>query len=354
MTLPRIHPPPGPMMRSCPTIAAVLASLLPALQAELVQVATVPAKIVPEQAATLHLENGVVTLLAQNASRLEAGAGIAELNAERTAQEREEMELKMAREEIRLRDEIRKLQIQRTKVEFFLKLSPRERRYAHTAGGDNDMPPTQESLRDIDERIALLKREKESAPRLMQQEFERNHDKLTLKMPFTGRLQYHFTLPKDTSRPFELHNLPGRPFASICDDSAFYISINMNRAELTQLPEANFSVAISLPEGKELTGQFARRMVEPSTSSSGDMLVYYFKVPEADKEVAYSMLGSHAKARLLYDAGENMQYLNKLELIAHPAAAECENWEQLVSRLYPGYDLILIGERNIIIRPHKD
>lgn len=338
------------MNARCFQIAVLLAALAPVVSAEPVQVAVLPAKIVPEQAATLQLENGVVTRLADAARHQPAGAVVAVLHEERTAQEREELELKMAREDMRLRDEWRKLEVQRQKVQFYLDLSPRERRFAKGMGAD-DLPPTPESLRDIDERMALIRREQETAPRLMKQEFERNHAKLTLKMPFAGRLQYHFSLPQDTSRPFEFLNLPGRPFASVCDDSAFYITINLNKAELTQLPEKNFSVSVALPEDKTLTGTFSHRKVEQNVSGKGDMLVYYFKVPEADKEIAYNMLGSNAKARLVYDAGENVQYISKIELIAHPEAAECDSWEELISRLYPEHSLILIGERNIIIRP---
>ena len=329
---------------------AVAAPLL----AEPVQVAVLPARIVPEQATTLHLENGVVSRLADATQPQPAGAVIAVLNEERTAQEREEMELKLARDNMRLRDELRKLESQRSKVEFYLKLSPRERRYAPAAQpGPDDLPPTAESLRDIDERVALLKREMETSPRLKQQEFARTHEKLTLHMPFAGRLQYHARLPEDLSKPFEYRGLPGRPFASVCDDSAFYITIHLSKAELTQLPEQNFSVSVALPEGRQLTGTFSHRQVEQNHGGSGDMLVYFFKVPEADKETAFRMLGSNARARLLYDAGDKVQYVNKLELIAHPEAAECENWEQLVSRLYPEHVLILIGDRNIIIRPRQ-
>ena len=340
------------MKRSCTFVPALLAAVLPQLQAEPVQVALLPAKIVPEQAATLSCENGTISQLAAADVRHQAGAVIAVLNEERAAQEREEMELKLAREEMRLRDELRKLENQRSKVQFFLSLSPRERRFTASASAD-DMPPTEESLRDIDAREALLKREMESSPRLMKQEFERNHAKWTLRMPFSGRLQFHFPLPKEPDKPFEYMSLPGRPFASVCDDSAFYITINLSRAELTQLPEKNFSVSVDLPEGKTLTGTFSYRKVEQSNSNNGDMLVYYFKVPEADKDVAYSMLGSHAKARLVYEAGENVQYVSKLELINHPEAASCENWEQLIARLYPQHTLVLIGERNIIIRPRS-
>lgn len=342
------------MKRSSSLIPSILAGLHLVAQAEPVQIAILPAKVVPEQATTLHLENGIISLKADASHRQEAGTVIAVLNEERTAQEREEMELKLARDEMNLRDEIRKLQVQRSKVEFYLKLSPQEQRYAKPETGADDMPPTPESLRDIDERLALLKREKESSPRIKRENFERNHAKLTLKMPFTGRLQYHFTLPQDTSKPFEFHSLPGRPFASVCDDSAFYITINLSKAELTQLPEKNFSISLSLPEGKVLTGTYSHRKVEQSNSNGGDMLVYFFKLPDSERETAYNMLGSNAKVRLMYDAGENVQYVSKLELITRPEAAECENWEQLIAKIYPDCNIVLIGERNIIIRPRKN
>lgn len=338
------------MKRSFSLISLLLAPAY--LLAEPVQVAILPARVVPEQAATLTLENGVITRLADASQHQPAGAVIAVVHEERTLQEREEMELKIAREKMRLRDELNKLEVQRQKVQFYLNLSPRERRYARTMGAD-DLPPTQESLNDIQERVSLLKREMESTPRLMQQEFERNHAKLTLKMPFAGRLQYNFPLPEDTSKPFEYVGLPGRAFAAVCDDSAFYITLALDRAELTQLPEEHFSVSISLPEGRMLNGTFSHRKLEEKSGSSGDMLVYYFRIPDADKETAFNMLGSNAKARLTYDAGDNVKYVSKMELITHPEAAQCENWEQLISRLYPDYVLILIGERNIIIRPRN-
>ncbi len=340
------------MNNRCFQIAVLLAALAPVVSAEPVQVAVLPAKIVPEQAATLQLENGVVTRLADAAQHQPAGAVVAVLHEERTAQEREELELKIAREHMRLRDEWRKLEVQRQKVQFYLDLSPRERRFAKGMGAD-DLPPTPESLRDIDERMALIRREQETAPRLMKQEFERNHAKLTLKMPFAGRVQYNFPVPDDISRPFEYVALPGRHFAAVCDDSAFYITVALTRTELIHLPEKNFSVSVALPEGKQLCGTFAHRKLEPSSNGHGDMMVYYFKVPEEDKETAFNLLGSNAKACLVYEAGPHARYVSKLDLVAHPEAAECENWEQLVKRLYPEYVLILVGERNIIIRPRN-
>lgn len=312
-----------------------------------VQVGLLPAKVVPEQVTTIPMEPGMVSDLADAAVHQERGAVIAMLNKERTEQEREEMELKLARETVTHKDELRKLEAQRSKVKFYLGLSDAERRYA-TDIKVEDAAPTKESLRDIEERIDLLKKELSSSPRIRRNEFERVHARNVVKMPFGGRLQYHFTLPVAGTESFEYTPTPGQPFASVCDDSAFYITINLARAELTQLPPENFTVSVSLPGGKSLTGTYDRRRVEQANGA--DMLVYFFRVPQEDHEAAYKMLGSHAQAKLFYEAGEGVLSVAKLELVAHPEAAECENWEQLITRLYPDYSVLLIGEREIILQ----
>jgi len=156
-------------------------------------------------------------------------------------------------------------------------------------------------------------------------------------------------LPENTAEPFEYNATGSLPFATICDDSAFYITLNISRAELTQLPEQQFQVLISLPEGRELRGEFSHRRVEQG--NGGDLLVYFFRIPEKDHERAFSMLGSNARATLIFNAPDGTMELDKGELARHPAAADCRNWEELIQKLYPEYHLILISERQILIRP---
>ncbi|MBQ3144139.1 MAG: hypothetical protein IJB89_06465 [Akkermansia sp.] len=330
----------------CLSIAALLGS---AVTAAPVQVGTFPAKIVPEQVATLPLERGIVSDLATPGEPRKRGDVLAVLNKEQMAQEREEMELKLARDRMSRKDEIRKLEAQRRKIVFYLGLSNSERRYARATGSENDLPPSEETLADIDERITLLKREVESMARIRNNELTRKHARNTLRMPFDGRVQYHFTLPENTAEPFEYNATGSLPFATICDDSAFYITLNISRAELTQLPEQQFQVLISLPEGRELRGEFSHRRVEQG--NGGDLLVYFFRIPEKDHERAFSMLGSNARTTLIFNAPDGTMELDKGELARHPAAADCRNWEELIQKLYPEYHLILISERQILIRP---
>lgn len=314
-----------------------------------VQVGVLPAKIVPEQIATLPLERGLVSDLAAPGERYRRGDVLAVLNKEQMAQEREEMELKLARDRMARRDEIRKLEDQRRKVQFYLSLTHSERRYAQTPTTEHELPPSEESLKDIDERIALLNREVESMNRIRNNELNRKHARNILRMPFDGRIQYHFTLPENTSEPFEYSATGSMPFATVCDDSAFYVTLNISRAELTQLQEKQFSVVIDLPEGREIRGEFAHRRVEQG--NAGDMLVYFFRISQDAHEQAYHMLGSNARARLLFEAPKGAMQLNKGELALHPAATECSNWEELVERLYPEYRILLIGEHQILITP---
>ncbi len=323
---------------------------LPAV-AQPIIVGKYPAKIVPEQISEIALpENGTITDIADETRHHDADAVIAIVNKEQTAEDRENLDLKIARERISLQDDMRKLQAQRRQVKFYLSLSKDERRYNTDFHGEGDAP-TQDSLRDIDERIALLQKELDTLERRHNKDFDRKHDPLTLRMPFRGRIQYNVTMPEDRSKPFRLPDIAGRSFATVCDDSAFYIVVLINEGENALLNEQLFSVVISLPEGRKLNGAYAFRRVERQSNS--DMLAYYFRVPVEDHETAYNMLGGKYNATLMYEAGENVLRLSKAELATHPQAEFCDDWEELVQKAYPEHVIVIIGARDIILRPRQ-
>lgn len=336
------------MRRILPSLALLLGAAFSA-QAAPILVGVMPAKIVPEQMTQLTMENGVITQLADPSQRIEKGSIIAVLNEDDLLREREETELKLTRDRLNNRDEIRKLELQRSKIQFFLNLSKEERRYAADLQ-DPNTPPTPEALRDINERIDLLNRELSSMERLKSKELQKKQEKATLKMPFSGKLQYHFPLPEDFSKPYEYVNTRHLPFASVCDDSAFYITVKMPGAELSTLPEKQFEVEVKLADGEVLQGTYSHRRVEQNKNGSGDMLVYFFRLPQEEHETAFRILGTNIKARLLFHAGDGTEMLIKSELAAHPETEHCSNWEELIERLYPDYNIVLIGDSDIIIR----
>lgn len=319
--------------------------------AESIVVGKYPAKIVPQQISEISLpENGLLSDLADETQHQQADAVIAIINKEQTAEERENLELKIARERISLTDDMRKLQAQRRQVKFYLSLSKEERRY-NTDFKSDPNPPTQESLKDIDERIALLQKELDSLERRHTKEFDRKHNPLTLRMPFSGRLQYNVILPEDRSKPFRLPEVGGRSFATVCDDSAFYITIALSEGSNALLKPENFSVTVSLPEGQQLRGEFAFRRVE--RQASADLLAYYFRVPKEAHEQAFSMLGGKYTATLHYEAGSGITRVSKASLATHPKAEQCSDWEELISIAYPDHNIVIIGTRDIILRPKQ-
>ncbi len=321
---------------------------LPAALAEPVPIGTYPAKVVPEQLSVFTLpERGELTDIVDTTQRLEKGTVFAVVNKEQTEQEREDMELQIMRDRLTKKDELRKLRAQREKLLFYLHLSADERKFSRETF-EEGREPNEESVRDIDERITLVERELTTLERRRKTEFDRKHDRLTLRMPFTGRLQYNVILPEDTGKPFELVGTV-QTFATACDDSAFYVTVPMAQSDLTLLPEQNFSVRIPLPEGRFLEATYAFRRVERA-HSGGDMLVYFFRLPQEKADLAFSMMGSNVRARLYYEVSGQVRRVSKTTLATHPEAARCESWADLVELAYPGSVVVVAAENDIIIR----
>lgn len=317
---------------------------------ESIVVGKYPAKVVPEQISEIHIkESGTITLCVEPGTRLKKNEVIAEINQEQTVHDREDLELELARETISKQDEIRKLEAQRRKVKFYLDLSEEERRYNTDFKGE-DTIPTPEALADIEHRISLLKKETETLERRKRHEFDQKHDQLVIRMPFDGILQFNVPLPESEEERRKGFTLPEnnmRTFATACDDSAYYITVSITEGEQSLLDENKFSVSISLPEGKKLQGKFARRMVE--RAGNGDALIYYFRIPQEDHATAHRMLGSRYTATLNYEVEGEVLRVSKAKLAAHPQAGQCDDWEELVTVAYPGYAIVIVGTRELVL-----
>lgn len=339
-----------------PYRTSILACMLAAapLYADMFPVGKYSAKIVPEQATTLSFSGrGEVTdTVRTDSKRVEKDTVIGIINKVKTEEDREDMELQLVRERLTKRDEIRKLQAQRKQLQFFLKLSPNERVYAKDAKSNLDVEPTPEALKDVDERIDLLQKELSTIERRKRKEFDAKHEKDTLRMPFTGRLQYHVTLPENPEEPYMfIPSATGTPFASVCDDSAFYITLSVSNPALTFLPEERFSVYLDLPDGKRITGVYDHHRVEKTAVS--DMLTYYFKVAAEDHDTVFNLIGTSLKATLVYSVEEDVERVPKMQLLTHPEAKNCEDWKQLVSAVYPGSHVVLITDHDLLISKKK-
>ncbi len=333
-------------------ISIACAALLgDSLLAETVAVGKYDAKIVPEQVATLTFQNkGVVSDLYTDVShRVEKGSVIAVMDKEKTEQEREDLELQIRRERLTKKDEIRKLELQREKLKFYLSLSEGERNYARDLKPEEGGEASIESVADINERIEINKLELNTMERRKRLDFDTKHESLILRMPFTGRVQYHFSMPEHPEIPFEYAQNSGVPFATICDDSSFYITVSISDTDLCLMPPETFSASVRLPGDKQLPGVYDHRRVERN-GSRGDMLVFFFKIAEEYRDTAFQMLGSVTTATLFYTTEKDCKRVSKAELLTNPAAPDCEDWHQLARLAYPDHEVMLVTERDVILR----
>lgn len=302
------------------------------------------AEIVPEQTRSIALpEQGVVTDLVDATGRIAKDTVIARVNADQIALKEQETEIAILRDRVSKKDEIRKLEKQKAELQFYSSLPQEQRKYQTKPG---DAEPTAEALADLDERIALARRELTCGEERKRQEFQKTIDTYVVRMPYDGRLQYHFSLPEEKGASVELD--VGQQFISVCNDAAFYITMTIPQTDITQLPPEKLSVEIALPENKTLRGTFARRRVEQA--NNGTKLVYFFKVPKEDDELAYSMLGSRPTARLYFSGGGGVSLVSKQELGLDPRAKDVAEWAELAAMVYPDCTVVVVAEDAVVLR----
>ena len=270
---------------------------------------------------------------------------IATVNEEDMALERKEVEVKILKERVSKQEERQKLENQLAEIEHYQKLDSETKKW-------RDRPPDAQNpdiLDSIRRKIDLLDRELELFEDTQRRNFAKKEESYVLKMPYNGKLQYQFSFPNDGSVSLYLES--GAPIATVCDDSAYYITLSISNPELTRINPELLSVSIPLGNGEVITGNFSHKRVEKNSSSSGnDTLAYFFKISPRDHEQAYRMIGSYCVASLFYTPKEPVIFLNKVALAATPEGKSSSSWLHLLNKLHPEYELILEGESQLIVR----
>lgn len=221
--------------------------------------------------------DGIVSNWIPAEGRVRKDAIIATVNEDEIEMERRELEVKILKDRIAKEEELSELEKQLDEMKFYSSLSREERQYAskQPEGG-------QKAEQSLKNKIELVKKELtmvEDKPRL---EFRKKEEKYILRMPFDGKLQYQFSFPRDDSTSLYLD--AASSIATVCDDSAYYITISIVDPDLTRLPPESLYLAVPMSDGSSLKGTFAFKRVEKNTSSGGDLLAYFFRLPPEDHD----------------------------------------------------------------------
>lgn len=302
------------------------------------------AKIVPERIRSFAMPaDGIVSNWIPAEGRVRKDAIIATVNEDEIEMERRELEVKILKDRIAKEEELSELEKQLDEMKFYSSLSREERQYAskQPEGG-------QKAEQSLKNKIELVKKELtmvEDKPRL---EFRKKEEKYILRMPFDGKLQYQFSFPRDDSTSLYLD--AASSIATVCDDSAYYITISIVDPDLTRLPPESLYLAVPMSDGSSLKGTFAFKRVEKNTSSGGDLLAYFFRLPPEDHDRAHAMLGSNCTARLYYSPPGEVIRLNKIRLASSPDGRKCSSWQELLEKMHPDLELVVSGETELIVR----
>jgi hypothetical protein len=305
------------------------------------------AKIVPEQIRVFTMPSaGRITGLIDQ-GRVAKGVVFAKINEKDLEIERKSLEVDILKEKIAKKEDIQKLKRDRDKIKFAKSLTPEERRWNRDQGESGSK---EDILQTVNEKIELAERQLELQETQKRVDFKKKEEGSILQMPFDGRLQYQFKR-KEQSEDEGVYLETGKDVAIACDDSAFYVSINVSNPEVARIPGDNLKLELQLGDGKVLPATFSYKRVEKNSGGgNADMLVFHFQVAEKDNALANSLLGSNCVAKLYFREGDGVKSMSRMKLASLPEAEKAANWQKVIDAVEPGYEIILVGETHIFLK----
>lgn len=314
---------------------------------ELCFVGQYPSKIVPEQIRIFAApEKGNITHLIHPGKKVAKGTVFGRMNQKELALEKEEIETNLLKDRLTKQEEIIKQEREKKEIQFMMGISPNERKWLQ----ENDYKKADKQiLQTIDDKIKLARRELAITEKKKRAEFEKKEEAYTFTMPFDGRLQYQFLLPADLENNSQ-YTESGKEIAVAYDDSNFYLSISIANPEITKINPENLVLQFELSSGRKIFGTYSHRRVEKAQGFQGDMLAFFFRVPQQNHDEVYEMTGTNPLSKLYYKTEQNIRTLNKMDIASRPEAKDTTSWQELLNKIMPEYEVVLVGETQIIVR----
>lgn len=309
------------------------------------------ARVVPERTRVFVAPvAGTITGIINNKGRITKGTVLAMLNKTDLQLEKAELDLATLKDKADKEEEISKLYREKEELQFIMNLPKQERRYLTGGNKENNTANEQRIIATIDNKIALLEKELKTGEEKRNAEFAKKEESHIIKMPFDGRFQYSFTDTEISEE--EAYIESGKEIVAVCDDSAFYMVIIVSTPELNPIMGNSFRLVADLGTGETIEASFSHKRIQnnPSNSGNSETVQYFFKLRPEDNERAFGLVGYNCAARLYYMGDENVVSFSKMELASMPEAVQAPTWPALLQRVKPGYELVLVGETQIIAR----
>lgn len=309
-------------------------------------VTRVMAKIVPEQVvAVTAQESGEVELCKTGDGRAKAGELLARVNPEELELELDELELQVAQSKLEAENEILQLTRQKEEMDFVTALPEEKRLYvAQRMEAQADA----RALALLEQKIELARERMRLSEKKLRATYERKAALRELRMPFDGRVQYHVSIPTEGKRTLVT---AGAPLLTVADDSALYVAVAMQNPALVNLEPERLSVRLMAGGGDGIQATWHHKRVEKDGRE--EALIYYYKVPEDARARAWTLLGANTVAEIWCRGESDWRYEPKAALAQEAGDRPFESWEELVTALRPGYEIVYSGETHLALRPQQ-
>ena len=304
------------------------------------------AAVVPQQMLTVPLsESGVVEFCHKGEGCVEKGTLLVRVNAAELALEEAELKNQQRQNKATAEESLLKLRRQKEELEFIM-AQPAGRRQFMEARFKTQAD--ERALALLNEQIAVQEERVRISNEKLQQAFDKKKETREVRMPFSGRVQFHINPPAGEERTMPVAQTG--PLLTAVDDGQLYVAVTPQEAEVVKLPPERLLLKLDLGGGKFLEAAWHHKKVEQRNRQ--ETLVYYFALAEPDRAQAWEMVGANTVAELHYLAaeGEDLLYLHKHELTREAGERSFESWEELVAALRPGYEIVFTGETHICLR----
>ncbi len=302
------------------------------------------AKILPHRIVTIPSpENGELKILSFGKGRINADTDLAILNESVFLLEEKEMELNIRRLRHELNKNILALNKQKEELNFIKEQPQTNRGFMEQR---LKVEPDEKVLASLDEEIHLLEEKARLDEDRLRQGIEKKRKACVLTMPFSGMLQYHIPLPEKEGEIMPI--TASTPIATVIDDSVFYVVINAADPSWSKMEHKRLLLSVNLGNGEKIKARWHSKKVDKG--NQGETLYYYFQLPAEHNDKAFSLLGANIIAELYYEAENDWLYESKSALALEAGSTQINTWEELVTRLRPGYHIVFIGETHLCLK----
>lgn len=303
-----------------------------------------PAAIVPERMVTVPItEPGLIEIHHRGEGRITKGTLLLKVNAKELALEEAELKNQQRQNTATANEALLQLRRKREEMEFIMAQPAARRQFIEArvkAKADK------QALDILNEKIAIQEATLRLTNDKLQHAFDKRCETRIIRMPFDGKVQYHIALGDEKE---QLITQTGALLTAV-DDKALYAAVTPEDAEIINLPVEKLVLQLESGQGKRLRARWHHKKVERRNNK--ESLVYYFLLEAQDYDTAWGMIGANSIAELHYsdDTGEELLYEPKSKLAEEAGTTSFETWEELVTALRPGYQILFTGETHLCLR----